>query len=295
VLWNSATLYGEDGREPVATIAQGQDITDRKRAEQQIQKHAEELERKVAERTVQMRRLEKQRNEAEKQAAIGRMAARIAHEINNPLAGIKNSFLLVKRAIPTDYKHYEFVGRIERELDRIARIVRQMFEVYKPERSAPAMTNMSNVLGDVAALLEGNARAQGVNIITDASEASDAVRLHEDSVRQVLFSLVQNAIEASPQGGTVKLRAAHNDNVLTLSIADEGSGISPEVGAHIFEPFFTTKSELMTGGLGLGLAITKGVVESLGGVLSYESEVGKGTTFKIHLPFHPDQNPPEAK
>jgi signal transduction histidine kinase len=178
------------------------------------------------------------------------------------------------------------LGRIERELDRIARIVRQMFEVYKPERSAPAMTNMSNVLGDVAALLEGNARAQGVNIVTDASEASDAVRLHEDSVRQVLFSLVQNAIEASPQGGTVKLRAAHNDNVLTLSIADEGSGISPEVGAHIFEPFFTTKSELMTGGLGLGLAITKGVVESLGGVLSYESEVGKGTTFQVILPLN---------
>lgn len=285
--------WGEVERDATGRIRQlhgtVQDITERKHAEAQIRRHNEELEGIVAERTAQIQRLGRLRVEAEKQAAIGRMAARIAHEINNPLAGIKNSFLLVKKVIPTDYKHYEFVIRMDKELDRIARIVRQMFEIYKPERSAMTAVNVPGVLKDVAALLEGNARQNEVTIMVDPPGTAVPVLLHEDSLRQALFALIQNAIEASSAGKKVHVSASVTDQALEISIADQGCGIPPEAGTRIFEPFFTTKSDLVSGGLGLGLSITKGVVESMGGVLSYESDVGKGTTFRLILPVSQNQ------
>ncbi|HEY3296317.1 MAG TPA: PAS domain S-box protein [bacterium] len=287
---NGAIRHVEAVAQPIdrngvnSTLVVFRDVTEQKHAEDLIRKHAIELERQVAERTAHIQKLERLRVEAEKQAAIGRMAARIAHEINNPLAGIKNSFLLVKKAIPPTFKHYEFVGRIDKELDRIARIVRQMFEVYKPERSAPAPVDVPEVLRDVTALLQGNARAQGVTLEMDASGVDGTVHLHEDSLRQALFSIIQNAIEASGAGMVVRISATARDQVLSVSVADQGCGIPPEVGARIFEPFFTTKDDLVSGGLGLGLSITKGVVEAMGGVLNYESEVGKGTTFQVILP-----------
>ncbi len=169
----SLTVFGirDDHGRLLYTTGLIKDITLRKEAEDRIKRHNEELERLVAERTAQIQKLEQLRLKSEKQVAVGRMAARIAHEINNPLAGIKNSFLLVKRAIPTDHKHYEFVGRIEKEIERVARIVRQMFELYKPERREPSMLRPDEVIREVADLLTGNLRSQGVNLEIDTIAA----------------------------------------------------------------------------------------------------------------------------
>jgi PAS domain S-box-containing protein len=275
------------GRDSVLHVSY--DITERKRAEELVRRHSEELERLVAERTAQIQKLERLRLESEKQVAIGRMAARIAHEINNPLAGIKNSFLLVKRGIDPDFKYYDFVGRIEKEIERVARIVRQMFELYRPERKEPTQFRPADVIRDVAALLEGNCRNQGVSIDLDAAAAQAAVLLHEDSLRQVLFNLVQNAIEASPTGRRIHVTATASPLDLTVAVRDEGCGIPEDVQSRIFEPFFTTKSGLTTGGLGLGLSTTKGLVEAMGGTLTYESVVGQGTTFQFTLPLSVEQ------
>ncbi len=275
------------GRDSVLHVSY--DITDRKRAEEMIRRHSEELERLVDERTAQIQKLERLRLESEKQVAIGRMAARIAHEINNPLAGIKNSFLLVKRGIAPDFKYYDFVGRIEKEIERVARIVRQMFELYRPERKEPTEFQPVDVIRDVVALLEGNCRGQGVVIELEANAAQTPVRLHEDSLRQVLFNLVQNAIEASPAGGRIRLTATVAESGLTVAVTDEGCGIPEELQSRIFEPFFTTKSGLTTGGLGLGLSTTKVLIEAIGGTLTFESTVNRGTTFQITLPISMEQ------
>jgi signal transduction histidine kinase len=262
-----------------------EDITVRKQAEEKLRDYTDNLEKLVDERAARIQELERQRSESEKLATTGRMAARIAHEINNPLAGIKNSFLLLKDAIPSTHQHYEYVGRIEREIDRIARIIRQMFDLYRQEQDEVRRFRADNAIHDVIALLEPSFREHGLTCEIDAEKAAAVVALPEGLLRQILYNVIQNAIEASPVGGVVKVAAAVADNAMNISIADQGPGISEEARGRIFEPFFTTKSKLPTGGLGLGLSVSKSLVESMRGTLAFETQIGAGTIFKITLPL----------
>jgi two-component system sporulation sensor kinase C len=261
------------------------DVNARKAAEEQIRIQNEQLERLVAERTAQIEKLERQKLESEKQVVVGRMAARIAHEINNPLAGVGMSFKLVKKALPPDHPNNQYVERIEKELGRIATIVRQMFELYRPEPHEPERFVAADAIRDVVKLLEHLSRTQEVTVELDIAEAEHSVHLHEDSLKQAIFNLLQNAIEASPRGGTIWLAAKVDDNTLHISLADQGSGIPEEAKVHIFEPFYTTKDYLTTGGLGLGLPITRTLVETIGGTIDFEPSTRGGTVFHVTLPF----------
>ena len=258
------------------------EITERKRAEDELKKYQGQLEELVEERTQKIQELERQRTEIEKWATAGLMAARIAHEINNPLAGIKNSFLLVKDAIPQNHPYYEYVGRIDNEINRIARIVRQMFDVYRPEQEIKKEFSVDKTLYEVVALLEAAWRENNITIEIDSKPIT--MEMPEGLLRQVLYNILVNAIEASPQGGVVKIMTEVDNEILTLSISDQGVGIPLEVQPRLFEPFFTSKDGSRKG-LGLGLAVSKDIVEKLGGHIDFESEPGKGTLFRIILPL----------
>ncbi|MFQ5687629.1 MAG: sensor histidine kinase, partial [Candidatus Scalindua sp.] len=108
----------------------------------------------------------------------------------------------------------------------------------------------------------------------------------EDSIRQVLFNIIQNAIDASPEGGCVDITLKDVNGHLKIMVADKGSGIPDELQIKIFEPFFSTKGKIPTGGLGLGLSICKGTLDMMGGSLDFKSEINKGTTFIIELPIN---------
>jgi PAS domain S-box-containing protein len=261
------------------------DITEHKWVEEQIRRYSKELEEKVKERTEQIRELERRHADSEKLAATGRMAARIAHEINNPLAGIKNSFLLIKDAISPGHPYYKYVGIIENEINRMARVVHRTFDLYRPDQEAVRTFSVSAVIWDIIALLEPSANKKHIEFAVGLPKTPLTVSLQEGYLTQILFNIINNAIEASPKKETIKIKAAFIDHVLTLTVADRGPGIPEEIRSQIFEPFFTTKSQETTGGLGLGLSVSKSMVDAMGGTVDFDTKVGKGTTFRIQIPI----------
>jgi len=224
--------------------------------------------------------------EMERLATMGRIAASIAHEINNPLAGIKNSFLLIKDAIPEDYPYYKYVSLIEKEINRVAYIVRQMLDFYRSDQDIPYEFLVDKVIQDVVTMLKIKTHENNQIIKVDTSSAAVAVILPKSMLQQVLYNVIQNAIEASPHDGIVEVTAAADKNVLTVNVSDQGSGIPEEIRSLIFMQFFTTKGNSVEGGLGLGLSVSKSMVEAMGGAIDFENKPDKGTVFHIILPFN---------
>ena len=222
--------------------------------------------------------------ESEKLAATGRMAARVAHEINNPLAGIKAAFQVVKKAIPEDYPRYKHVGRIENEIDRIQKIVRQMVDLHRIEQEVASNVRIREVIEDVVSLSEPLCLEHGISVDVDTIKACDMTLVPENGLRQILFGILANSIEASPRGETVNIRAETEDGHLRITIADQGDGVPEENRDRIFEPFFTTKDAQTSGGLGLGLSIAKGIAEAFGGTLHFNSQSAQGTIFIVEIP-----------
>lgn len=266
-----------------ALVAFIHDISERKAMEDDIRRHGLELERLVEERTAQIRELERQRAESEKLTATGHMAARVAHEINNPLAGIKSAFRLVKTAVPPTHPHFNYVELIDREIERIANIVQLMFRLYRPGQVQWHQFDVVRCARDIASLITLTAENRGVRI-----EVEDApcplVKLPVGHIEQVLFNLMQNAIEVSPDGGVVNVTAGPGPGGVIVCVADRGPGVPESIRSRIFEPFFTTKTDGNPVGLGLGLSVTRSLVESIGGTIEYSDRPGGGAIFTLILP-----------
>jgi PAS domain S-box-containing protein len=246
----------------------GVDITERRRAEEALLQS------------------EKERAEAEKLAATGRLAARIAHEINNPLAGIANAFRLFRDAVPKDCPEYRYVERTEKEIQRLKGIIRLMYDLHRPNQERETEVQIDETVRGVVMMLEPLCRQHATRVEIESPVPVIRASVPEGSLRQILFALVTNAIEVSLASGTVRIGLAADCKQVVLSISDEGGGIPDKLRDRIFEPFFSTKiGKGNEGGLGLGLSTAKQLAESLGGRLDYESKVGKGTVFRVRLPM----------
>jgi PAS domain S-box-containing protein len=224
----------------------------------------------------------------EKLAAMGRVAGIIAHEINNPLESITNAFYLLEDHPSLDNEARYFAKLGSEELQRVCHITKQTLGFYR-ESDVPVDVSMRELLDDVLELQ--NRRLQLNNIALERRFNNNGiVRGFPVELRQILFNLIGNAIQAMPDGGKLRITLAErwNDEIkrpeLTLSISDTGSGILPEHARHLFEPFFTTKSSK---GTGLGLWISKGIVQKYDGTIRFRSIPLRGgyvTSFRIVLP-----------
>ncbi|HWC59141.1 MAG TPA: ATP-binding protein [Verrucomicrobiae bacterium] len=224
----------------------------------------------------------------EKLASLGILASGVAHEIRNPLTAIKFRLFSLRKALPAVTQN-EDATVIGNEINRLEGIVQDFLQFARPSEPRLTKTGVNQVLEGVAKLLEPQLQKQGIELRLEISE-DKPILIYADAqqVKQVLINLIQNSAESIGRNGTITLGAkrevAELDSrerpVAILSVGDTGNGIPPEVEARLFDPFFTTKE----GGTGLGLAVSARIVEKHGGILRYETEVNRGTTFEMVLP-----------
>ncbi|MCM2268978.1 MAG: ATP-binding protein [Thermoanaerobaculia bacterium] len=220
---------------------------------------------------------------ADQLATLGRLAAGLAHEIKNPLAGIQGA-LEVLRDEAGEGEQARLFGEMLEELKRVHGILHRLLESGRPAPLRLVRTDLGKLLRDVAELLRPSLKRQGVELTTEVADGLPETAVDPAKIRQVLVNLVQNAAEAMhDRAGHVRLRAsAYADpSAVVLTVEDDGPGIAPESLARLFEPFYTTKFT----GTGLGLAISKSLVEQHGGQIDVTSEVGRGTSFVLVLPI----------
>ena len=235
-------------------------------------------------RRVEQLKVERRMLEIEKFAAAGRLAATIAHEVNNPMEAIKNAIYLLNDAVKTDAQPVYDI--LKAETERVARIVRQMLGLYRNNEQVKPI-NINTLIEDTVLLLNRQLQRVNVEVVTKLGELPDAV-VAADQLRQVLSNLVINAKDSMPDGGRLQIRTRHVHlskefplGSIRILVADTGTGIPKELLTSIFEPFVTTKGEK---GTGLGLWIVRGIIGNHGGKISVKSKVGEGTIFKIELP-----------
>jgi signal transduction histidine kinase len=247
--------------QPLRVLGMFADITDRRHAEESLR-------------------------QAETMSTMGRLAARIAHEINNPLAGIQSAFLLIKDAIPPTHPHIKYVGAIEREVQRISQVTRQLYETYRPETESSTHAPVQTVVGDAVAFLEQVNRNAGVSISVELGGIAAVVRLSDSLLRQCIYNLVQNAIEASPPGARVVVSGSTDGGDFVLRVRDHGPGVPPDLRESIFDPFISTKpSQLSTGGMGMGLSLVRRALDAAGGSIEVIDAADGGAEFVARIPL----------
>lgn len=243
---------------------------------------------KIARDITHQKKAERALRTSERLASVGRLAATVAHEINNPLEAITNLLFLAKSAASRE-DIMKFLAMAEDELARVSHLTRQTLGFYRENKPA-AVVRAGELIESLVSVFSSRARNRGVEIRPEASEATAATMLPAE-IRQVLANLVANSMDAMETGGIIRIRAelarswkGSREPGVRLTIADNGSGIPQSIRARLFEPFFTTKKDV---GTGLGLWVCKGIVENHGGSLRMKSSTTPGqswTVFSVFLP-----------
>jgi signal transduction histidine kinase len=223
----------------------------------------------------------------EKLAALGMLAAGVAHEIRNPLTALKTALFIQQKKLSPAAPGYSEGEVIQREVVRLEKIVTEFLQFARPAKPEPVVIFAEQPLKEVQALMTPTLNKSGIEIVR---EEQDGLRIEVDpaQVKQVLLNLIQNAADSIGQKGRITLRTRGarqrlgeaEADVVVLEVADNGKGIAPEIEERLFDPFFTTKDH----GTGLGLSIAARMVEINGGHLRYETQLDRGSTFGIVFP-----------
>jgi signal transduction histidine kinase len=243
--------------------------------------HLAEEKRRLEEINCRLQETQQQLLQSERLAAVGKLAARVAHEVNNPLAIIKTAICIMRNQTHEDDLTNGHLKTIEEEINRIARILRELLDFSRPS-PAEQMVDVNTAIQSLELLLAQNLQEKHIALSVVLDPAVPQVRISGDHLKQVLFNLVRNAEDAMPNGGHLSIQTTPVDAGIEVSITDTGCGIAQEHIPYLFDPFFTTKGD--QGGMGLGLSVLYGIIKNARGRIEVESEIGKGSTFRVILP-----------
>jgi len=275
----------EEGRDEIGHLAHSfnrmtEDLHD---AREDLTQWGRTLERRVEERTQELRETQGQLIQSEKLASLGKMAAGVAHEINNPLTSILlNTYLLLEDCGETDEER-ESLTLIGDEASRAAQIVAGLLDFARQTPAQEVRADVNDIIERTVQLHEMQASVRNIRIEKVLDRSLPPVDLDKNKIQQVFSNLIMNAREAMPEGGTlgVASRLSGDGAFLEIVFSDTGVGIPKDNIPKLFDPFFTTKSF----GTGLGLAVSYGIIRQRGGTIDVQSEVGRGSVFTVRLPL----------
>ena len=273
------------------------DITQRMKEEEEITRRLEQM---VEERTQQLRETHAKLLHQDKMASLGKLSASVVHEINNPIAGILNLLMLIRRIIDEDQLQQkdlplfqQYLALMETETRRISRIVSNLLAFSRPNKAEIRPLNLNQLIEKILVLNANLLKVSQIKVDKRLSPDLPEMLGSEDQLQQVFMNFVSNAAEAmeTQNGGTLTIETQHlaNEGRIVICFKDTGPGIPKEDFSKLFEPFFTTKTDGK--GVGLGLSVAYGIVKEHGGYIFVESDPGSGTNFRITLPLSSAEKP----
>jgi len=253
---------------------------ERKKAEKELEKHREHLEELVKERTKELQEAQEQLVRSEKLTVLGQLAGGMGHELRNPLGAIKNAAYFLNMALEEPEPEVkETLDILEKEVGTSERIISSLLDFAHPK---PPIRHKVDINEVIQGALYHVTVPENVKVVTQLDKTLPAILADPDQLGQVFTNIIVNGIQAMPEGGQLAIKSeASNLEWVTISFADTGVGIPKQNLKKLFEPLFTTKAK----GIGLGLAVTKTLVEGHGGTIEAQSKAGKGSTFTVRLPI----------
>jgi two-component system NtrC family sensor kinase len=274
-----------DGEDEIGQLARAFNrmTEDLRAAHEDLTQWGRTLERRVEERTHELRETQGQLMRSEKLASLGKMAAGVAHEINNPLTSILLNAHLLLESLGDGDETREALTLIADETSRAAAIVNGLLDFARMTPAQEVRTNINDIVERTVRLHEKQASVRNIRIELALDRSLPSIDVDRNKIQQVFSNLIVNARDAMPDGGTLSVttRFTPDRSGLEIVFADTGVGIPPENIPKIYDPFFTTKSF----GTGLGLAISYGIIRQRGGTIEVESVVGQGTVFTVRIPI----------
>jgi two-component system, NtrC family, sensor kinase len=251
-------------------------------ARSELEEWAKTLEARVEKRTRELKQIQSQLVRSEKLASLGKLAAGVAHEINNPLTGILMFASLTAKNPSLEPAVKSDLDTIIAETQRCAQIVKGLLDFSRESVPQKKPASINGIMDATLALIENQSRFQNITIVREYGTDLPSVSVDPNQIEQVFVNMLLNAGDAMPAGGKIIIKTDGRENQVRIIISDTGIGISEENLAKIFDPFFTTKASK---GTGLGLSVSYGIIESHGGKIEVESTIGIGTTVTIALPI----------
>lgn len=236
----------------------------------------------IARDITEQKKIQHQMNRTEKLAAIGQLATGIAHEINNPLGGIQNCVRTLHIEGDNDTLRKRYLPLLEKGVNRIESVIRNLLDFAKEHQFEFSSHNLDEIITETLKLVEYKIKEKNLELKLDLNTNSKKFILDYNHLQQVFINIIINAIQAMTDRGTLSIKSREEKNELIITVSDTGTGIPPENLSKIFDPFFTTKD--IGSGTGLGLSVSYGIIEKLGGKIEVNSEVNKGTIFTIVIP-----------